>query len=114
MAGCSRRPTAAGNTPRSGPWRSSSRRSSATARSRSAHRRGRNCNAPDILRLSKQKEIAMKLYFSAGACSLAPHIALSEAGLTYATKRVDLKMHKLSDGTDYYTINPKGYVPLLE
>ena len=56
----------------------------------------------------------MKLYYSPGACSLAPHIALSEAGLPYTTKRVDLKTHTLVDGTDYYTINPKGYVPLLE
>ena len=56
----------------------------------------------------------MKLYYSPGACSLAPHIALSESGLPYATKIVDLKKHALADGTDYYTINPKGYVPLLE
>ena len=56
----------------------------------------------------------MKLYFSPGACSLAPHIALEESGLPYSTKRVDLKTHKLADGSDYYTINPKGYVPLLE
>jgi len=56
----------------------------------------------------------MKLYYSPGACSLAPHIALSESGLPYTTKRVDLKTHTLVDGTDYYTINPKGYVPLLE
>jgi glutathione S-transferase len=56
----------------------------------------------------------MKLYYSPGACSLAPHIALEESGLPYTTKRVDLKTHKLADGTDYYTINPKGYVPLLE
>ncbi len=56
----------------------------------------------------------MKLYYSPGACSLAPHIVLSEAGLTYTTKRVDLKTHTLADGTDYYTINPKGYVPAIE
>jgi glutathione S-transferase len=56
----------------------------------------------------------MKLYYSPGACSLAPHIALGEAGIPYATKIVDLKKHALADGTDYYTINPKGYVPLLE
>lgn len=56
----------------------------------------------------------MKLYFSPGACSLAPHIALSEAGLSYTTAKVDLGKHTLADGTDYYTINPKGYVPLLE
>ena len=56
----------------------------------------------------------MKLYYSPGACSLAAHITLAEAGLSYSTKRVDLKTHTLADGTDYYTINPKGYVPVLE
>ena len=56
----------------------------------------------------------MKLYFSPGACSLAPHIALSEAGIPYQTEKVDLRRHALADGTDYYTINAKGYVPLLE
>jgi glutathione S-transferase len=56
----------------------------------------------------------MKLYFSPGACSLAPHIALHEIGLPFTAIKVDLKSHKLADGTDYYTVNPKGYVPLLE
>jgi glutathione S-transferase len=56
----------------------------------------------------------MKLYHSNGACSLAPHIALEEAGLPYDLVRVDLRSHKLPDGTDYYSVNPKGYVPLLE
>ena len=56
----------------------------------------------------------MKLYYSPGACSLAPHIALSESDLPYSTRIVDLKKHALADGTDYYSINPKGYVPLLE
>ena len=56
----------------------------------------------------------MKLYYSPGACSLAPHIALSEAGLAYDAVKVDLRKHVLADGTDYYAINPKGYVPLLE
>jgi glutathione S-transferase len=56
----------------------------------------------------------MKLYYSPGACSLAPHIALSESGLAHSTKIVDLRKHALADGTDYYRINPKGYVPLLE
>jgi glutathione S-transferase len=56
----------------------------------------------------------MKLYFSPGACSLSPHIALMEAGLACESVLVDLKTHKLADGTDYYTISPKGYVPLLE
>src|SRR5262245_28005655 len=56
----------------------------------------------------------MKLYYSPGACSLAPHIALHELGVPFAAFKVDIKTHKVSDGTDYYAINPKGYVPLLE
>jgi len=56
----------------------------------------------------------MKLYYAPAACSLAPHIALEEAGLPFETVKVDLRTHKLADGSDYYTINPKGYVPLLE
>jgi glutathione S-transferase len=56
----------------------------------------------------------MKLYYSPGACSLSPHIVLEEAGLPYEPVLASTKTHKLSDGTDYYTINPKGYVPLLE
>ncbi len=56
----------------------------------------------------------MKLYYSPGACSLHPHIALREAGLKFDLVRVDLRAHKVHDGTDYYTINPKGSVPTLE
>jgi glutathione S-transferase len=56
----------------------------------------------------------MKLYYSPGACSLSPHIVLREAGLAFAPVLASTKTHKLADGTDYYTINPKGYVPLLE
>ena len=56
----------------------------------------------------------MKLYYSTGACSLSPHIALREAGLPFELVLASTKTHKLADGTDYYTINPKGYVPLLE
>src|SRR5262245_42145651 len=63
---------------------------------------------------TRHQETTMKLYYSPGACSLAPHIALSELGVPYTTAKVNLKDHKLADGTDYYTINPKGYVPLLE
>jgi glutathione S-transferase len=56
----------------------------------------------------------MKLYYSPGACSLSPHIVLREAGLEFEPVLASTKTHKLQDGTDYYTINPKGYVPLLE
>ena len=56
----------------------------------------------------------MKLYYSPGACSLSPHIALHEAGLAFTAIPAPTKTHKLPDGTDYYTINPLGYVPLLE
>jgi glutathione S-transferase len=56
----------------------------------------------------------MKLYYSPGACSLSPHIALHEAGLAFEPVLVSTKSHKLQDGTDYYGINPLGYVPVLE
>ena len=56
----------------------------------------------------------MKLYYSPGACSLSPHIALREAGLKFDLVLASTKTHQLADGTDYYGINPKGYVPLLE
>lgn len=55
----------------------------------------------------------MKLYYSAGACSLSPHIVLHEAGLPFEAISAPTKTHRLADGTDYYTINPLGYVPLL-
>ncbi|MDR1890450.1 MAG: glutathione transferase GstA [Zoogloeaceae bacterium] len=56
----------------------------------------------------------MKLYYAPGACSLAPRIALQEAGLPYDAVRVDLHAGTLADGTDFKRINPLGYVPLLE
>ncbi len=56
----------------------------------------------------------MKLYYSNGACSLSPHIVLRESGLKFDLVRASTKTHALDDGTDYYTINPKGSVPLLE
>jgi glutathione S-transferase len=56
----------------------------------------------------------MKLYFSPGACSLHPHIALREAGLPFELVRVDIRAHKTHDGKDYYAVTPKGYVPALE
>ncbi len=56
----------------------------------------------------------MKLYHAPGACSLAVHIALREAGLPFDLVKVDLATHRLDDGSDYTLIAPRGYVPLLE
>lgn len=56
----------------------------------------------------------MKLYYSPGACSLSAHIALCESGLPFEAIPAPTKTHQLPDGTDYYTINPLGYVPLLQ
>jgi glutathione S-transferase len=55
----------------------------------------------------------MKLYYSPGACSLSPHIVLEESGLPYEAILASTKSHKLQDGTDFYSINPLGYVPFL-
>ena len=56
----------------------------------------------------------MKLYYAPGACSLAVHIALRELGLAFDSVQVDLQQHRLPDGSDYNTVSPRGYVPLLE
>lgn len=56
----------------------------------------------------------MKLYYSPGACSLSPHIALREAGLAFDVEKVDLKSKKTASGSDFNAINPKGYVPVLQ
>ena len=55
----------------------------------------------------------MKLYYSPGACSLSPHIALLEAGLPYDLVKVDLRAKKLENGDDFLKVNPKGQVPAL-
>ncbi|HEU0071295.1 MAG TPA: glutathione transferase GstA [Alphaproteobacteria bacterium] len=56
----------------------------------------------------------MKLYYSPGACSLSPHIALCEAGLKHEMVKVDLRAKKTEADADFGSINPKGYVPTLE
>ena len=56
----------------------------------------------------------MKLYYSPGACSLSPHIALREAGVKFDLVKATLQTHTLADGSDYYQVTAKGQVPLLE
>jgi glutathione S-transferase len=56
----------------------------------------------------------MKLYYSPGACSLAPHIALRETGQQVTLEKVDLREKKTETGADFRAINPKGYVPVLQ
>jgi glutathione S-transferase len=56
----------------------------------------------------------MKLYFSPGACSLSPHIVSREAGIPLDLEQVDNREKKTKSGQDFWSINPKGQVPVLE
>jgi glutathione S-transferase len=56
----------------------------------------------------------MKLYYSPGACSMAPHIVAREAGHQIELEKVDIPAKKTAGGEDFWTINPKGYVPALK
>lgn len=56
----------------------------------------------------------MKLYFTPGACSMAPHIILREAAIPFEAEKVDLSNKRTAGGEDYLSINPKGYVPALK
>ena len=56
----------------------------------------------------------MKLYYSPGACSLSPHIALREVGVEFDLVKVDTKTKRMEDNRDFREINPYGYVPALE
>lgn len=76
--------------------------------------RGNLAAARAFIRHHQPKERAMILYLSPGACSLADHIALHEAGLPFERVTVDLKTRRTGDGRDYTAINPKGYVPALD
>jgi glutathione S-transferase len=56
----------------------------------------------------------LKLYYSPGACSLSPHIALREAGLEFETERVNTTTKKTANDGDFLKVNPNGYVPVLQ
>ena len=56
----------------------------------------------------------MKLYFSPGSCSLSPHIVLREAGLKFDLEQVNNQEKKTKSGVDYWSVNGKGQVPVLE
>src|SRR4051812_45390865 len=82
------------------------------------------CRAPCTRRFPDRTNIArplepdqrrnrMKLYYAPGACSLAPHIAMREAGIPVELNKVDLKA-KQYDGGDYKKVNAKGYVPAID
>jgi glutathione S-transferase len=57
--------------------------------------------------------MTIALFYSPGACSLAPHIILREAAVPFELIKVLLEKHKTQAGEDFYGINPKGYVPAL-
>ena len=56
----------------------------------------------------------MRLYFSPGACSMAPHIVLRTAGFSFELEMVDLAKKETASGEDYNKINPKGSVPAIQ
>ena len=56
----------------------------------------------------------MKLYFAPGACSLSPHIVAREAGIPIQLQKVNTKDKSIEGGGDFWKVNPRGYVPVLE
>lgn len=56
----------------------------------------------------------MKLYYSPGACSLAPNILMHEAGIPFELERVDNKAKTTKSGENFWDVNPKGVVPVLK
>ena len=56
----------------------------------------------------------MKLFYASGACSLSPHIVAHEAGIELSLQKVDLKTKTIASQGDFFAVNPKGYVPVLQ
>jgi glutathione S-transferase len=54
----------------------------------------------------------LTLYYSPGACSLAPHIALEEAGASYALQLVSIPKGE-QQAPEYLNVNPRGKIPAL-
>lgn len=54
----------------------------------------------------------LRLFYSPGACSLVPHIALEEAGAEFDAVRTPIaeKAHKRPE---YLAINPRGLIPAI-
>lgn len=56
----------------------------------------------------------MKLYYSPGSCSLAPHIIMRETGTAVNLVKTDIKSKTYDGGGNFAAINPLGYVPALQ
>jgi glutathione S-transferase len=54
----------------------------------------------------------LTLYFTSGASSMAPHIALHEVGAPFESRHISLAKHE-NRAADYLAINPEGKVPTL-
>jgi glutathione S-transferase len=64
-----------------------------------------------VLEIKREANV-LKLYYSPGACSLAPHIAPEEVGVAYEPVKVALAKGEQRT-PEYLAINPKGRVPVL-
>lgn len=54
----------------------------------------------------------LKLYYSPGACAIASHIGLEEAGVDYEIEKIDLRAGQQRT-PEYLAINPAGVTPAL-
>jgi len=56
----------------------------------------------------------MKLYYAQGTCSLAIRILIHEIGIQCEYEAVNLKTKQTETDMDFFKINPKGSVPVLQ